>query len=53
MEYITVLNNYQEYSLDENHTVNLSFHSTSMHVFRAAVSIKSCVGHDTVFIYGP
>ena len=25
MEYIAVLNNYLEYSLDDNHTVNLSF----------------------------
>ena len=40
MEYIAVLNNYLEYSLDDNHTVNLSFQSTSMHVFHLAVSIK-------------
>ena len=40
MKYIAVLNNYLEYSLDDNHTVNLSFQSTSMHVFHAAVSIK-------------
>ena len=41
-----------EYSLD-NRTVNLSFQSTSMHVFHASVSIKCCVGnvrHDIVFI---
>ena len=52
MEYVAVLNNYLEYSLD-NHTVNLSFQSTSMHVFDASVSIKCCVGkvrHDMVFI---
>ena len=41
MEYIAVLNNYLEYNLDDDsHTVNLSFQSTSMHVFHAAVSIK-------------
>ena len=41
--YSAVLNNYLEYSLDDNHTVNLSFQSTSMYVFHAAVSIKWCV----------
>ena len=30
MEYIAVLNNYLEYSLDDNHTVYLSFQSTSI-----------------------
>ena len=40
MEYIAVLNSYLEYNLDDNHTVNLSFQSTSIHVFRAAVSKK-------------
>ena len=41
MEYIAVLNNYLQYSLDDDsHTVNLSFQSTSMHIFHAAVSIK-------------
>ena len=30
MEYIAVLNNYLEYSLDDNHTVNLSFQSISI-----------------------
>ena len=35
MEYIAVLNNYLEYSLDV-----LSFQSTSMHVFHAAVVQK-------------
>ena len=34
--YNAVLNNYQEYSLDDNHTVNLSFQSTSMHIFHPA-----------------
>ena len=34
--YNAVLNNYQEYSLDDNHTVNLYFQSTSMHIFHAA-----------------
>ena len=29
MEYIAVLYNYLEYSLDDNHTVNLFFQSTS------------------------
>ena len=43
MEYIAVLNNYLEYSLDEKHTVNVSFQSTSMHVLYAAVSIKCSV----------
>ena len=28
---------YLEYSLDDNHTAILSFQSTSMHVFHAAV----------------
>ena len=40
MEYIAVLNNYLEYSLDDSHTVNLSFQSTNMHVFHAAESMK-------------
>ena len=35
MEYIAVLNNYPEYSLHDNLTVNLSFLSLSMHVFHA------------------
>ena len=44
MEYVAELNNYLEYSLDDNHAVILSFQSTSMHVFHdAAVSIKCCV----------
>ena len=43
MEYVAVLNNYLEYSLDDNHEVILSFQSTSMHVSHAAVSIKCCV----------
>ena len=30
MQYITVLNNNLEYSLGDNHTVNLSFESTTM-----------------------
>ena len=35
MEYNAVLhvNNYLEYNLDDNHTGNLSFQSTSMHGF--------------------
>ena len=44
MEYIAVLNNCLEYSLDDTHTVNLPFQSTGMHVFHAAVSIQ---GHPT------
>ena len=40
MEYVAVLNNYLEYSLDDNHAVILSFESSSMHVFHALVSIK-------------
>ena len=43
MEYVAVLNNYLAYSLDDNHAVILSFQSTSIHVFHAAVSIKCCV----------
>ena len=62
MEYITVLNNYLEYSLDDYHTVNLSFQSTSMHVLHAACSdtwicilnnciVRSSIGrNDMVFI---
>ena len=42
MEYIAVLNDYPEYSLHDNVTVNLSFQSISMHVFHAAVSIEWC-----------
>ena len=37
-----IINNDLENSLD-NLTVNLSFQSTSMYVFHAAVSIKCCV----------
>ena len=40
MEYIAVLNNYLEYSSDDNHTVKLSFQSTIVHVFHAEVSLK-------------
>ena len=40
MEYVDVLNNYIEYSLDDNHAAILSFQSTSMHVFHAAVSLN-------------
>ena len=43
MEYVAVLNNYLEYSLDDNHAVPSSCQSTSMHVFHVAVSIKCCV----------
>ena len=32
MEYISVLNIYLEYSLDDNHTVNVFFQSTIMNV---------------------
>ena len=39
MEYMAVLNNYLEYSLDDNHAVDLFFQSTSMHVFHATVSM--------------
>ena len=51
MEYIAVLNNYLEYSLNDNHTVNLSFQSTIMHVFHAAVSVKCCVTFCDAFIF--
>ena len=40
MEYIAVLNNYLEYTLDYNHTVNLSFQSTSVSCSYATWSIK-------------
>ena len=43
MEYIAVLNNYLEYNFYDNHTVNLSFQSTSTHFFHATVSMKCCV----------
>ena len=43
MEYVAVLNNYIEYSLDDNHAGILSFQSTSMHFFHAALSLKCCV----------
>ena len=43
MEYIAVLNNYLEYYFYDNHTVNLSFQSTSTHFFHATVSMKCCV----------
>ena len=42
MEYIAVLNNYLEYSLDDNHALNLFFQSTNMYVFHATGSIKCC-----------
>ena len=48
MEYIAVLNYYLQYSLDENHIVNLSLQSTSMHVFHPAVYIKCFVGEDMI-----
>ena len=41
MECIAVLNNNLEYSLDDNHTINLSFQSTSMRVFHATESINA------------
>ena len=43
MEYISVLNNYLEYSLDDNHTViNVFLQSTSMHatVFYAVFHVN-------------
>ena len=39
MEYVAVLNNHLEYSLDDNHAVILSFQSTSINVSHAEVSI--------------
>ncbi len=39
MEYITILSDYQEYSLDDTHTVHLSFQSTSMHVWTNFFSV--------------
>ena len=53
MEYIAVLNDYLEYSLDDNHTVNISFQSTRMHVFKARSSVHKMLcwqRHDMVFI---
>ena len=41
MEYIAVLNNNLEYSLDDNPTVNWSFQSTTMCVFYATESINA------------
>ena len=41
MEYIAVLNNNLEYSLDDNYTVNLSFQSTTMRVFYATESTNA------------
>ena len=41
MQYITVLNNNLEYSLGDNHTVNLSLESTTMCVFHATESINA------------
>ena len=41
MAYIAVLKNNLEYSLDDKHTFNLSFQSTSMHVFQATESINA------------
>ena len=43
MEYISVLNNYLEYSLDDNHTViNVFFQTTSVHatVFHAVLHLN-------------
>ena len=43
MEYISVLNNYLEYSLDDNHTViNVFFQITSLHatVFHAVFDLN-------------
>ena len=40
MEYICVLNNYLEYSLDDNHTINVFLQSTSMHVFHAVLHLN-------------
>ena len=41
MECTAVLNNNLEYSLDDNHTVNLSFQGSSMRVFHATKSINA------------
>ena len=48
MEYISVLNNYLEYSLDDNHTViNVFFQSISMHatVFHAVFHLNFTDGN--------
>ena len=54
MEYIAtviaVLNDYLEYSLHDNHTVNLpSKVQARMSFMHAAVSIKCCVGKDMIW----
>ena len=41
MECVAILNNNLQYSLDDDHTVNLSFQSTSMRVFHATESINA------------
>ena len=49
LHHVAMVANYLGYSLDDNHTVNLYFQSTSMHVFPAAVSIKCSVGKDMMW----
>ena len=49
LHHVAMVANYLEYSVDDNHTVNLSFQSTSMHVVHSAVSIKCRVGKDTIW----
>ena len=49
LHHVAMVANYLEYSLGDNHTVNLSFQSTSMHVVHSALSIKCCVGKDMIW----
>ena len=49
LHHVAMVANDLEYSLGDNHTVNLSFQSTSMHVIHSAVSIKCCVGKDMIW----
>ena len=49
LHHVAMVANYLGHSLDDNHTVNLFFQSTSMHVFHAAVSIKCSVGKDMMW----
>ena len=49
LHHVGVVANYLEYSLGDNHTVKLSFQSTSMHVIHSVVSIKCCIGKDMIW----
>ena len=49
LHHVGMVANCLEYSLGDNHTVNLSFQSTSIHVVHSAVSIKCCIGKDMIW----